>query len=91
MNHHDISNNLTLGVDTHLDNHVAVLVNNIGQVIDTQEFTVNSNGYNLLYKWCKSFGTVHQAGLEGTGTYGAGLCKFLLCKFFSGKVKLYIC
>ncbi|KZN52382.1 hypothetical protein N482_05880 [Pseudoalteromonas luteoviolacea NCIMB 1942] len=26
---------LTLGVDTHLDNHVAVLVNGIVQVIDT--------------------------------------------------------
>jgi transposase len=71
------SNNLTLGVDTHLDNHVAVLVNSIGQVIDTQEFTVNSDGYGQLYKWCKSFGTVKQAGIEGTGTYGAGLCKFL--------------
>ncbi len=77
MNYDDISNNLTLGVDTHLDNHVAVLVNNIGQVIDTQEFTVNLKGYSQLYKWCKSFGAVNQAGLEGTGTYGAGLCKFL--------------
>ncbi|WP_200876950.1 IS110 family transposase [Vibrio sp. B183] len=77
MNCNDISNNLTLGVDTHLDNHVAVLVNSIGQVIDTQEFIVNSSGYEQLYKWCKSFGTVKQAGIEGTGTYGAGLCKFL--------------
>ncbi|CAH9052146.1 hypothetical protein PSECIP111951_00557 [Pseudoalteromonas holothuriae] len=78
MNNYDISNNLILGVDTHLDNHVAVLINNVGQVIDTQEFSVNSSGYSQLYKWCKSFGTVNQAGLEGTGTYGAGLCKF--CK-----------
>lgn len=77
MNRNDISNNLTLGVDTHLDNHVAVLVNGIGQVVDTQEFIVNSSGYSQLYKWCKSFGKVTQAGLEGTGTYGAGLCKFL--------------
>lgn len=77
MNCNDISNNLTLGVDTHLDNHVAVLVNSIGQVVDTQEFIVNSGGYEQLYKWCKSFGTVQQAGIEGTGTYGAGLCKFL--------------
>lgn len=76
-NRNDISNNLTLGVDTHLDNHVAVLVNNIGQVVDTNEFTVNSIGYSQLYKWCKSFGTVSQTGLEGTGTYDAGLCKFL--------------
>ena len=50
MNCNDISNNLTLDVDTHLDNHVAVLVNSIGQVIDTQEFIVNSGGYEQLYK-----------------------------------------
>ena len=42
MNNYDISNNLILGVDTHLDNHVAVLINNIGQVIDTQEFSVKT-------------------------------------------------
>lgn len=60
----DITNNLTLGVDTHLDNHVAVLINSIGQVVDTKKFSVNSNGYSQLYKWCLSFGTVNQAGLE---------------------------
>ncbi|AWB68470.1 IS110 family transposase [Saccharobesus litoralis] len=77
MNTNKTTNFLTLGVDTHLDNHVAVLVNSIGQVIDTNDFKVNSSGYEKLYNWCKSFGSVKQAGLEGTGTYGAGLCKFL--------------
>lgn len=72
MNRNDISNNLTLGVNTHLDHHVAVLVNNIGKVVDSNEFTVNSIGYSQFYKWCKSFGTVSQAGLEGTDTYDAG-------------------
>lgn len=80
MNRNDPVNHLTLGVDTHLDNHVAVILNNLGQVIDTQEFKVDVTGYEKLYKWCHSFGELKQAGVEGTGTYGAGLCKFLLGK-----------
>lgn len=52
MYQNETTNNLTLGVDTHLDSHVAVLVNGIGQVVDTQEFTVNLRGYNELHKWC---------------------------------------
>lgn len=77
MNRDHINNQLTLGVDTHLNTHVAVLINHIGQVIDTQEFPVCITGYEKLYNWAKSFGNIKQAGLEGTGTYGAGLCKFL--------------
>ena len=80
MNRNDTVNHLTLGVNTHLDTHVAVIVNNLGQVMDTQAFKVNVTGYEKLYQWCQSFGEVKQAGLEGTGTYGAGLCKFLLDK-----------
>jgi len=29
-------------------------------------------------KWSRSFGELKQAGLEGTGTYGAELCQFLI-------------
>jgi transposase len=77
MNVRSNTKTLTLGVDTHLEKHVAVLVNNIGQVVDTKEVAVTTLGYSALYKWCSSFGTLKQAGIEGTGTYGAGLCKYL--------------
>ena len=77
MNPNHENNSLTLGVDTHLDIHVAVLLSSVGQVLDTQAFPVNTDGYEKLYQWSKSFGYVRQAGLEGTGTYGAGLCKYL--------------
>jgi transposase len=77
MNRDHINNQLTLGVDTHLTSHVAVLINNIGQVVDTKEFPVCFVGYEKLYNWAQSFGSIKQGGLEGTGTYGAGLCKFL--------------
>lgn len=78
MNLDDPSNQLILGVDTHLDLHVAVLINMLGQVICTKEFETNEKGYKGLLKWCSSFGQLLKAGLEGTGTYGAGLCRFLL-------------
>ncbi|MDC0602402.1 IS110 family transposase [Aliiglaciecola sp.] len=77
MNVRNNAKELTLGVDTHLDKHVAVLIDNIGQVVDTKEIAVTSFGYRTMYTWCSSFGNVKQAGIEGTGTYGAGLCKYL--------------
>ncbi|MBZ0098717.1 MAG: transposase, partial [Taibaiella sp.] len=80
MNRDHTNNHLTLGVDTHLDKHVAVLINDIGQVVDTSEFAVCSQGYEQLFKWTQSFGGLKEAGLEGTGTYGAGLCKYLVNK-----------
>lgn len=78
MNLDDPRSQLVLGVDTHLDLHVAVLVNMLGQVICTKEFDTNKKGYNQLLKWCSSFGQLLKAGVEGTGTYGAGLCRFLV-------------
>lgn len=68
---------LILGVDTHLETHVCVLINQIGVVVDTEQFEVSSAGYAALSRWCDSFGNVQKAGVEGTGTYGAGLCKHL--------------
>lgn len=78
MNINDPRNQLILGVDTHLDLHVAVLVNMIGQVVSTEVFETNKKGYNRLFKWCNSFGQLLKAGIEGTGTYGAGLSRFLV-------------
>lgn len=68
MNREHVTNQLILGVDTHLNTHVAVLINNVGKVIDTREFPVCITGYDELYRWGQSFGNVKQAGLEGTGT-----------------------
>lgn len=67
---------LILGVDTHLDIHVAVLINSIGQTVSDAEFPTTPNGYQKLLRWCRSFGILQKAGVEGTGTYGAGLYRF---------------
>lgn len=59
MNRQNPENNLILGVDTHLDINVAVLINPLGQVIATSEFEMNTKGYEHLYKWCYSFGIIN--------------------------------
>jgi len=77
MDHKHPKNQLILGVDTHLDCHVAVLINTLGQVVSTDEFETNLNGYKKCLRWCHSFGHLMKAGVEGTGTYGAGLSRYL--------------
>jgi transposase len=78
MNHRHFINKLPLGVDTHLDIHVAVLLDRVGELLSTKEFPVNYEGYKSLLKWALSFGQLVTAALEGTGTYCAGLCEYLL-------------
>lgn len=68
---------LILGVDTHLDQHVAVLIDDRGKFLATLSVDTNMTGYQRLVIWTQSFGHVKRAGVEGTGTYGAGLTRFL--------------
>lgn len=67
-----------LGVDTHLDVHVGVVISEIGQLLGTRSVSTSSAGYLDLLSWASSFGVLSRAGVEGTGTYGAGLCRVLL-------------
>lgn len=71
------TNPLTLGVDTRLDKHVAVLLSARGQHVDTTEFPVCEQGSQELFGWCRSFGQLIEADIEGSGSYGVGLCRFL--------------
>ncbi len=70
-------NECILGVDTHLDIHVGAIINNTGKVAGTKTVSSNNSGFNELFDWASSFGTVMEAGIEGTGTYGASLCDYL--------------
>ena len=66
-----------LGVDTHLDVHVGALINVNGQLLGTLAVETQASGYLKLLTWAKSFGLLLRAGVEGTGTYGAGLALVL--------------
>ena len=66
---------MTGGVDTHADAHVAAALDGIGGLLGVQEFAATPAGYARLLGWLQGFGTVGLVGIEGTGSYGAGLAR----------------
>jgi transposase len=68
---------VTGGVDTHLDVHVAAALDPLGGLLGCQSFPTTAAGYKALLSWLEGFGKVAKVGMEGTGSYGAGLSRFL--------------
>jgi transposase len=68
---------VTGGVDTHADMHVAAALDPIGGLLGVREFPASPAGYAGLLAWLGGFGTVCLAGIEGTGSYGAGLARHI--------------
>ena len=65
------------GVDTHRDCHVAAVVDTAGRVLGTAPFPADAAGFEELGGWLRSQGRVVRVGVEGTGSYGAGLTRYL--------------
>jgi transposase len=65
------------GVDTHLDVHVAAALDDRGALLGVESFATTERGYKLLLGWLSDFGPVELVGVEGTGSYGAGLTRHL--------------
>src|SRR3954467_11409103 len=65
------------GVDTHKDLHVAAVVDERDRVLATRCFATTRQGYRQLLAWMRSFGKLQRVGVESTGSYGAGLLRFL--------------
>jgi transposase len=68
---------ITGGVDTHADVHVAAALDPVGGLLGVQEFPATPAGYGQLLGWLGGFGTVCLVGVEGTGSYGAGLARHI--------------
>ena len=68
---------ITGGVDTHADKHVAAALDPVGGLLGVEEFPVSPAGYARLLGWLGGFGTVALVGIEGTGSYGAGLARYI--------------
>jgi transposase len=54
-----------------------VVIDGSGKMLDVLSIETNGAGYQRLLTWAASFGSLSRAGVEGTGTYGAGLARFL--------------
>jgi transposase len=71
---------ITGGVDTHSEVHVAAALDPVGWLPGTREFPATAAGYASLLGWLGKFGDVALAGVEGTGSYGAGLARYLAAR-----------
>jgi transposase len=68
---------VTGGVDTHLDTHTAAALDGLGRLLGHATFPATRSGYADLLAWLQRWGTVVGVGVEGTGSYGAGLARHL--------------
>src|SRR3954466_1282108 len=67
---------VVLGVDTHGEVHVAAVISPLGKILGTESFPATAADYRRLLAWGRKLGTVRRAGVEGTGTFGAGLSRY---------------
>jgi len=68
---------ITAGVDTHRDTHTVAALDATGRVLGSETFAAKPEGYLGLISWLRAFGSIERIGIEGTGSYGAGLARHL--------------
>lgn len=68
---------LVVGIDTHMDVHVAAVLDRLGRRLGVQSFPATDSGNAQMTRWLDSLGTVTDAGVEGTGSYGYRLARAL--------------
>jgi transposase len=70
-----------VGVDTHKDEHVAVLLDGFGGRLAELFIPATLEGFAALLGFCRDHvgpeGSLVAFGVEGTGSYGIGLARFL--------------
>jgi transposase len=65
------------GVDTHADTHTVAAVDQLGRKLGHATFAATRAGYGELLGWLSGHGQLGPVGIEGTGSYGAGLSRYL--------------
>ena len=65
------------GIDTHRDLHMAAVIDSNGVELGVEAFATSRAGYRSLLRWMRSFGALARVGVEGTGSYGAGVTRHL--------------
>jgi hypothetical protein len=71
------SDEVVVGVDTHADIHVAVVLSSLGARLGSMVMATTPAGFGELLSWATGFGPVRCFGVEGTGSYGAALARHL--------------
>ncbi len=73
----DAARLVTGGVDTHALTHTTAVVDQVGRVLGSEEFPAGASGHRAALAWMRGHGTLLKVGVEGTGSYGAGLARLL--------------
>lgn len=70
---------IAVGVDTHKDRHHAVALDQVGRSLGELEPVADAAGYAELQLWAERLGGTGEIvfGIEGAGSFGAGLCRHL--------------
>jgi transposase len=68
------------GVDTHADTHTLAAIDERGQLLGTTSVPATAAGYRQALAWLTSYGKVDRVGVEGTGSYGAQLARYLTAR-----------
>jgi transposase len=68
---------VTVGIDTHADLHVGVALDQFGRRLGVRAVPTTPAGFAELVAWASGFGGLERFGIEGTGSYGAGLTRWL--------------
>ena len=76
-----------IGVDTHQDRHVAVAIDRQGVRLSEHHALATTYGYAELERWSRSLGGIRAFGIEGTGSYGAGVSRFLTGQLAIGRAR----
>jgi transposase len=73
----DVLEEVVGGVDTHGRTHHAAVLDGLGRELADREFPATVAGYAALLEWLRGFGRLVRVGVEGTGSFGAGLARHL--------------
>ncbi len=68
---------VVVGVDTHDLNHVAMGVDHLGRRLGSISVATCPAGYREFLEWAMGLGDIAAVAMEGTGSYGRGLCALL--------------
>ena len=68
---------IVVDVDTHKATHTAAVVSATGAVLDQRTVTTDVRGYCALLALARRYPGRRVWAVEGTGGYGAGLCRLL--------------
>jgi transposase len=74
---------IVVGVDTHNDLHVAVVLDDVGTMLGAESFSTSEAGFRRLVEWAEHLGRIRVVGIEGSGSFGATLTRYLLARGYA--------